>query len=229
MDRSAARIVIQNQFTDIKSFYKPESLTYLLGHYGEEQRAYHNEIHIAEMFSLLDMIQNKASEPRNIQHAILWHDASYRTQDENGAYLPDSINVNNSVKALRYHANDKFSAIDLDATAAIIQATDGHRLPINDKGYYPGFKNDVGLFLDLDLFQFAKPWNEFEQNSQDIRQEFSWVEDKRFYLARASILETFAARETLYHVVPMRKQWEKQARSNLNRSIKELRAQALDL
>lgn len=229
MKRKEARIEIQNHFSDLKSFYKPTSVGYLLKQYGDEERYYHNEMHIAEILGFVGQFQKYIMNPLVVKSATLWHDASYQTQDENGAYLPDQLNVTNSAQAFNHYASDKFPETDRNATLAMIQATDGHRLPESDKGHYAGFRQDVGILLDLDIFQFAKPWAEFEQNTHDIRQEFSWVDDKRFYLARANILEKFAARDRLYHVVPTREQWEKQARSNLDRSIKELRAQALSM
>lgn len=222
MDRTQAAGRIEETFAGLSNGYRPGALDFLLSSYAEPHRAYHNEKHIAEILGLLEKFSASATRPDLIRHATLWHDVVYKTQDEQGAYRQDKYNVQESIVCFQEFAPDMPQS-DSDAVCALIKTTDGHALPASDEGFYPGFKQDAGLFLDFDLYQFAKPWEAFQQNTKDIRQEFAWVPTTAFCQARADVLDNFAKRDPLYFSVSDRAQWQENARVNLQRSASELR------
>lgn len=225
MDRQAARDTIAQTFADMAAFYRPGAVEYLLSHYAEAHRYYHTETHVADILSLTRQFHMDATRPDIIQAAALWHDVIYQTQDVHGHYRPDSINVAESVAAFRDFVRDDAPDVYKISVAAMIYATDGHTVPDSDAGYYRGFRQDVGLFLDFDLAQFARPWEAFQHVSADIRQEFAWIDDRYFMPKRADILEQLSERDSLFTVVSCCDEWGRQARSNLRRMVTELRSQ----
>jgi predicted metal-dependent HD superfamily phosphohydrolase len=215
--------IITRHAAALGEIYSHATLTSLLQSYAEPQRFYHTQRHIADLLLLLERYRSTAHRPSVITHAILWHDVIYVTQDTSRQYRSDQQNVIDSMAHFE-RANLTLAATDKDAVLAMIRATAGHQISDTTIALYPGFQEDLQLFLDFDLSQFAKPWPDFIHDTTRIRQEFAWVETKRFCEERAKILNHFLIREPLYTRVPDREKWTEQARHNLVKSISLLQS-----
>jgi predicted metal-dependent HD superfamily phosphohydrolase len=78
--------------------------------------------------------------------------------------------------------------------------------------------------LDLDLGSLASPWDEFVEDFNAIRSEFSWLPELGFCSRQIQILENFAKDDIqLYRRAETRERWRGTARANLMRCIAELK------
>ena len=71
----------------------------------------------------------------------------------------------------------------------------------------------------MDLATLGADEDIFNRTSQAIREEFSWIPEKRYRENRRDFLKTFLERERLYITDHMRELFEEQARINLAREI----------
>jgi len=113
---------------------------------------------------------------------------------------------------------------DADAVYDLIMATASHLQARAEKQYYAGFAGDLDLFLDLDLSSLASPWEEFAEDFDRIRSEFSWEAEVVFYSRQIQILENFIKEDArLYRRAETREKWLDAARANLKRCVTELK------
>jgi predicted metal-dependent HD superfamily phosphohydrolase len=79
------------------------------------------------------------------------------------------------------------------------------------------------MFLDMDLSILGAPQADFDAYEAGVRHEYREVPDTAFRAGRATILEGFLARDTLYFSDWGRARFEAAARENLKRSVAALR------
>ena len=192
--------------------------------YREAHRGYHSWDHIDDLLQKLDAFVHLATRPDLIATAIFWHDAVYATRVEDGGLRPDFDNVHDS--AALYCRHTLSNETDAAAVCDMIMATADHLDAKAAGELYPGFSQDLDLFLDLDLSSLAAPWERFAENLDKIRFEYSWVPEIQFSHGRLKMLRTFLDRgDRLFRLDETRALWSPEARANLMRCIGELRAQ----
>ena len=186
----------------------------LMYQYAEEERHYHTIEHIYDCLVRLDeyvaanpdLVKVYVNLPA-LKAAIWFHDVVY-----------NAVSKHNEASSAAF-AGRWIGYIDspgmLLGVPALIRATT-HK---ND-ALVP---NDLTtqLMLDIDLASLGYEPKVFDQNGRDIRQEYSFVPDLTFYMARAKILRGFLDRPRLYNTDWFFDRYEKQARENLAREIKE--------
>jgi predicted metal-dependent HD superfamily phosphohydrolase len=191
------------------------------GGYTENHRAYHTWEHVADLLEKLSGFSDLSTRSDIIAVSVFWHDAVYRTQNQDGSPRPDYENVRDSGKLFRQYT--LLNKSDADAAYELIMATANHLQARAEKQYYPGFAGDLGLFLDLDLSSLASPWEEFAEDLARIRAEFSWAPEVVFCSSQLRILENFAKDDVrLYRRAETSEKWRDAARANLKRCITEL-------
>jgi predicted metal-dependent HD superfamily phosphohydrolase len=196
----------------------PEAYDILLRAYHEPHRAYHGRGHILDLLSKLDDMRALARRPDLIKTAIFWHDAIYRTREEDGAVRPDARNVADSRDLFLAHT--RLSGLDAQAVEAMIMATANHTQAWTGAEFYDGFARDLDLFVDLDLSLLGAPWPQFEEGGRAVRYEFSWAPAPAYCAGRAAVLQKFLdLGENIYRRAETRALWGAQARENLARSI----------
>lgn len=79
------------------------------------------------------------------------------------------------------------------------------------------------VIVDIDLISFADAWTAFKADGQRIREEYRGVvpDDAVFWQKRAEVLQGFLDRPHIYYTDICRTLFEKQARENLERAIRE--------
>ncbi|TLG79185.1 hypothetical protein FEV16_04015 [Methylocystis sp. B8] len=219
---------IQTYWGLIASRHDPDAFAVLDTAYRESQRGYHDWSHIGDLLAKLDYFKALAVRPDLIAAAIFWHDVVYVTRDSEGLLRPDAENVRASAALFESHA--KFNETDAAAIHDLIMATADHLDARATIERYPGFTNDLDLFLDLDLSSLGAPWPAFEQNLERLRFEYAWVPEPLFCLGRLQMIDTFAARgDALYRRDETRKLWNNRAHENLARAQEELRREVARL
>lgn len=215
--------VAQTYWRSLAAHHDARAFATLLAAYGEPHRAYHSWAHILDLLDKLDELKHLAARADLIAAAIFWHDAVYATRGADGLLRADIENVRASAALFEQHA--RFDKIEADAVHEMIMATAQHLEARATQEYYPGFAEDLDLFLDLDLASLAAPWPEFEANLHKIRFEYVWVPEPIFLLGRLHLLEGFASYgERLYRRAQTRARWAAPAIDNLERATTELRA-----
>lgn len=196
--------------------------------YCGPQRSYHAWDHIDELLKKLDEFCTLAARPDLIATAIFWHDSVYSTRNQDGTFRPDADNVRDSDALFRRRT--LLEPAEVSAVSEMIMATARHLEAVASCEYYPGFARDLDLFLDLDLSPLAAPWEIFADNLEKIRFEYAWVPEAAFCFARLEMLERFAKKgDALFRREETKALWLDSARSNIARSVGELRAYLLSL
>jgi predicted metal-dependent HD superfamily phosphohydrolase len=214
------KTILRKYWRLIAERHDAEAFAALDGRYSEPQRGYHDWGHICDLLQKLDQLSHLATRADLVAAAIFWHDAVFTTRELGGRPRVDAENVRDSAALFAHHAT--FIPADRDAVVEMILATSGHLQARPGRERYAGFRDDFGLFLDLDLSSLAAPWPVFEKNLHRIRFEYDWVPEEEFFLGRRRMLATFADCGALFRLEESRARWLEPARANLRRAQAEL-------
>jgi predicted metal-dependent HD superfamily phosphohydrolase len=218
-----SEIITDKYWALVAARHDAEAFAVIDAAYREPQRAYHGWGHIVDLLLKLDGLPHLAARPDLIATAIFWHDSVYLTRDPDGNPRADAENVRDSAELFARHSN--FGAMEAQAIRDMIMANASHMKAKATTEHYPGFAQDLELFLDLDLSSLAAPWPVFEKNLDAIHFEFGWVPDETFYEGRVKMLEAFlGGGDRLYRLPQTRALWLATARDNLLRVDAELRS-----
>jgi predicted metal-dependent HD superfamily phosphohydrolase len=195
-------------WTTIGAAGEPELwLDRLIAAYSEPHRRYHNLRHIAECQNEYEPVRHLASSPESVELAIWFHDAVYDPRkadnEEQSATLAEQCLREAKVEGLA------------SKVVRLVLATKQHDVDADP---------DAALLVDVDLSILGQPDRRFTEYEDQIRQEYSWVEDSVFFTKRSEILMGFLSRSRIYSTGWFYEKYEAQARANLERSIIELRS-----
>jgi len=183
--------------TDIGDIFEQLSEQYL-----SPTRHYHSDKHVTECLGHFASVRDAAERPAEIEVAFWFHDAIYDSQQSDNEEL--------SAKwASDYLTSKAVETAVVDRIYAMIIATKTH-LPFN---------SDSEILLDIDLGILGASESAFDAYDQAVCREYSWVAADVYEVARKQVLESFLARERIYHTERMFEQYEAQARANLTRRI----------
>ncbi len=225
MQKDLARILTE-EWPTVAKVYQPETLRQLAAAYDEPHRSYHSAEHIIVLLEKMKRNASLAKKPELIVHAILWHDAVYRTHEKNAdgsiSHRADALNVEESAQWFQ-SVPSSLSPEDRASVAAMIRATSGHDVRLAKD--HPDF-NDTALFLDLDLSVLALPPDDFRAITGKIRFEYPHISDRDFCEGRAQFLDAYHAKPDLFFHPQTASQFEAVARKNMQREARYLRQQA---
>lgn len=177
----------------------------LIERYSEPQRSYHTLEHIRHCLEHLDSARHLAEDPDGIELAIWFHDAVFEPgADDNearSAQLFDSLLGPHlpRERAARIHK--------------LIRDTEHQSLPED---------NDARLLVDIDLSSFALPWDEFMRDTHAIRSELAHMPGAQLDAGSRRFLEKLLSRPSIYLTTHFRERLEAQARSNIERYMRDL-------
>ncbi len=175
--------------------------------YNFPQRYYHNLNHIKNCLTEFDSAKTLIPNPNLVEFALWYHDAIYSPQanddEERSAQLVYNICL-----------NKKFSKEFAKDARELVLVTKHNFIP---KGL------DAKFMVDIDLSILGKPSLEFEDYEKKIRKEYFWVTENEFRQGRRTILQKFLKRESIYLTDFFKDKYEILARSNLERSIENLK------
>jgi predicted metal-dependent HD superfamily phosphohydrolase len=150
-------------------------------HYAEPGRFYHTLHHIGAM---LETVQSLASFARNlntVKLAVWLHDVIY-----------DSRGSDNEERSAEYTRRlcDKASIPVTEDVASLILKTKTHET---------GGDPNAQVIIDADLAVLGGNESAYGAYADQIRQEYAWVPDLDYRMARRQVLERFLMRPRIFH------------------------------
>jgi predicted metal-dependent HD superfamily phosphohydrolase len=178
----------------------------LIGAWRSWGRHYHTLDHLAACLQELDRSRDFAEHPGEVELALWFHDAIYRT------YRTD--NERRSAEwAARFTAAHAATPETVSRVRRLVLAT-AHTA--NEPA------GDMALVVDIDLSILGQSESIYDRFESDVRREYWWVPRRRYSSARVHILQSFLARPSIYHWPYFRERYEVSARENLQRAISRL-------
>jgi predicted metal-dependent HD superfamily phosphohydrolase len=179
--------------------------------YRTGDRHYHGLAHIEAMLALAEGYHALLHDPEAVEAAIWFHDAIYDSRAKD--------NEAQSAELAAAKLGGRTDTERLGRITAMILATATHELPrLADEK----FIRDAALFLDMDLSILGASPEAFDAYEQAVRREYAWVEEPMWRAGRGAVLNSFLARQYIFHTDAFRQRFEPQARQNLARSLETL-------
>jgi predicted metal-dependent HD superfamily phosphohydrolase len=183
--------------------------THLLGRWSEPQRHYHTVAHLAAVLDVVDEFPGLAPHPERVRLAAWLHDAVYDPRALGDANERDSAEF----------AAGLLAALGVPAgpageVARLVRLTAGHATDAGDP--------DGELLCDADLAVLAGDEQAYAAYAAAIRREYAHVPDDGFRAGRGRVLTALLELPSIYRLEPLRAAWEKRARANLERELKEV-------
>lgn len=173
--------------------------------YCEPWRHYHTFTHIYDCLHNLDDVRGHTIFPILTEGAVWFHDVVYNSKMKDNEFVSaeyaEACLVNMGVK-------DEYLIKNIPLFIKASTHT-----------YKPAPLTEINLFLDIDLASLGYSLKTFQDNTRDIRKEYSWVPDDTFIQERTNILANFLKRPSIYYTDFFKKKYEAQARANLSEPI----------
>lgn len=181
----------------------------LLAGYREPQRHYHTLAHIEQCLGMFDQCKSLASNPDALELAVWFHDVIF----EPGK----SDNEKRSAQLYLQFANGVHDEPTRGLVDRLIMATlhDGSSLTDSDAMY----------MVDIDLSSFGLSWDEFLQDSQNLRLEGAELSDAEYYRRKTNFQNCLLAKERFYLSDYFAERLETRARENLARYFEYINQQ----
>jgi predicted metal-dependent HD superfamily phosphohydrolase len=171
--------------------------------YAEKHRHYHTSEHINDCLLKLDEARHLAQQPDEVELALWFHDAVYATRSKKNE-------AKSAAWATEFLTRNGVDSPRVQRVHDLVMAT-RHDAPVDDP--------DAALMVDLDLSILGADEDTFERFERNVLKEYWWVPAGLFKRTRASILQSFLDRASVYGTDYFRQKAEAQARRNLAGAI----------
>lgn len=178
--------------------------------YTEGHRAYHNLAHIEECLLVFDHYRGLAQDVLIVEAALWWHDFVYDPRATN----------NEERSAAEARIDMRLMGLGIEFQNKVTSAVMATK---HIEGSSPLIDPDEQLVVDIDLSILGANPSRYDKYAADIRKEYSWVPEETYRQKRSEILESFLARKHLFHLLTLEERFDRQARRNLQREIRQLR------
>lgn len=169
-------------------------------------RHYHTLTHLDSCLAELDRTRAAAVRPAEVELALWFHDAIYRTwRHDNEARSAD-------------WAATVLGAAHADVAGRVLQMILATR---HDE---EGFGGDTALVVDIDLSILGAPPEVYERFERAIRREYWWVPGRRYAQERSTVLARFLDRAAIYQHDLFYQRLEQAARANIAAALGKLGA-----
>jgi predicted metal-dependent HD superfamily phosphohydrolase len=167
----------------------------LLRRWREPHRKYHTERHLAFTLDVVERYGHLADDVDAVRMAAWLHDAVYDPR-----------------------------ASDNEArSAALTDDPEVQRLVLLTKDHNPAADDRNGALLcDADLAILASASGDYREYARQVREEHAFVPDEAFRAGRADVLKQLLALPTLFHLVPLRDDWDERAAGNMRAELTTL-------
>jgi predicted metal-dependent HD superfamily phosphohydrolase len=179
--------------------------------YRAQGRHYHGLPHVAALLDLAAGHADLVADRPAVEAAIWFHDAILDTRRGD--------NEARSADLAREWLVGRAPQGEIDAVAAMIEATAAHAVPA--AAPIP-LARDTALFLDLDLSILGSSPERFDAYEAAVRREYDWVGEEDWKKGRSEVLRRFLGRSAIYATDRFRSMLEASARSNIARSLTKL-------
>jgi predicted metal-dependent HD superfamily phosphohydrolase len=167
-------------------------------------RHYHTLSHLDACLRELDTARDLALRPAEIELALWFHDAIYRSWRRDN----ESQSAALAVRTLYAAPADTVERIRLMILATTHRET--------------GFAGDTALLLDVDLAILGAPADIYGQFERAVRREYWWVPRARYVAGRSRILGALLARPAIYQTDRFFAKYEQSARANIAAALRQL-------
>uniref|UniRef100_A0A915Q0R2 Uncharacterized protein n=1 Tax=Setaria digitata TaxID=48799 RepID=A0A915Q0R2_9BILA len=134
--------------------------------------------------------------------------------------LSGSKNAEESAEQLRQFLSEASFHLESYTTGLLLESgkhcTDAHLIP-DTYG-----KLDIHFLLDFDIAFLGVGQNEYNKHRQNIRKEYSHLNDEEYRQQRLKVLKLFMRIPNIYATRELRERFEVQARQNIANEISEL-------
>lgn len=175
---------------------------YLSKAYSKSSRHYHNLEHLEDMIRNFFHYQKEIESPIEMQLAIFYHDVIYKVTRKDNEEKSAEL-------AMEIFTKTKINSNILNE---MIMSTKFHDAKTSDEKW----------MVDFDLAILGKSWSEYEEYTKKIRKEYKIYPDLLYKPGRKKVLLHFLEKERIYLTEEFFHQFEKSARSNIEREIKNL-------
>ena len=169
-------------------------------------RHYHTLEHLQACLTELDGARALAARPAEVEVALWYHDAIYRT------YRRDN-EARSAAWAARFLLEHRAAPEVAERVSTLVLAT-AH--------LGEAMTGDAGLVADIDLSILGQPEPVYDAFEHGVRKEYWWVPRRSYRTARVRILRSFLERPTIFNWPQLRERYEARARANLARAIEAL-------
>ncbi len=178
----------------------------LIAAYAEKHRYYHTFEHVRACLNHLDKTHDLARYPHEIELALWFHDAIYKSYSKDN----ELKSANWAVEFLKHNGIDEKM---IDRVYQLVLVT------------LHGFEIKTGdekLIVDCDLTILGTSLEIYNQFEINVRKEYRLVPYFIYRKKRKEVLQMFLQQDSIYQLDYFRDKFEKQARKNLSRAIKNL-------
>lgn len=206
LDRFQAlwRRCLINERTDLSAAIHQQ----LVEAYSESHRRYHTLAHIEHCLKMFDQCKSLAHNADALELAVWFHDI----------VLQPGRSDNEALSAELYlQLSDQVHRDELrELVARLIIATQHDGGSLEDA--------DAIFMVDIDLSSFGLSWEEFQRDSQDLREECPECSDAEYHRKQEAFRSALATRESFFRSALFRERYEQQAQENLSKYFIGVRA-----
>lgn len=178
----------------------------LLARYQEPHRRYHGLAHVDVVLGIVSWLCEPAVPPVAVELSVWFHDAVYDTTRP-GSEARSADLARATLRSLGG------SPALTDEVAALVVMTADH-VPRTDH---------ERLLADADLWILGAPDDLYDRYVEGVRSEYAHVPEDAWRAGRRRVLESFLARDRLFHH-PRLAAAEEQMRRNVGRELRSLTA-----
>lgn len=172
--------------------------------YQNKTRSYHNLEHIENLLIFLKKYEKEIKDINGMKLAAWLHDVIYDTKAKDNEQQSSQYAKNHLIEL-------GISKQIIDHVIALILATEKHEIIAND--------SDSMIFLDWDLVILGSNEKDYDKYATKIRQEYCWIPYEQYKAGRKKILQNFLKRPKIYFTEKIYKEFESQARKNMEKEI----------
>lgn len=175
--------------------------------YSESHRKYHDFSHIRHCIAQLDEIADQLQDPDAVELALWFHDAIYDVRAQDNEYQ-SAILFDQLIG--QYLPKERARKIYEHIMVTV------HPSRPEDQ--------DAKFVVDIDLSSFGVEWEEFERDSDALREESGHLSDSEFARGKIRFLQKMLEHSNFYLTDYFRERFEVQALSNIQRHLVEIRS-----
>ncbi len=187
----------------------------LVARWSDPNRHVHTTRHLIDILAYLDELAVNTHDPDVLRIAAWYH----------GAFLSSAIiaHIDDSDPTAACHScctqtGERLAPLGVseDVIARVkelITYLVTHEAPLDDL--------DAQALVDANLAHLADSPQSYKKYREELREEFSWLNDIVFLRARRRIVRRLLARENVFST-PRAKEWEEHARANLSVELAKL-------
>ncbi|HBB31364.1 MAG TPA: hypothetical protein DDZ80_10835 [Cyanobacteria bacterium UBA8803] len=183
----------------------------LVAAYSSINRFYHTLQHIQHILDTLDDMKPMALNFPTVQLAAWFHDVIYNSKSQDN----EEKSAEYAVAAL---TRLTIPSVTVERVKTLILSTKTHQATPDDI--------DCQILLDADLAILGAAEIEYKTYRRAIRQEYSWLTDKRYRVGRKEFLEQLLQRQNLYFTEQMFITLEVRARQNIQAELSTLSSES---